>query len=208
RSQDVVDTMVKCDIPANGKVVLVDGYTGIPFESKVTVGIAYMLKLNHLVEDKIHARSTGPYALITQQPLGGKAQFGGQRLGEMEVWALEAYGAAHTLREMLTLKSDDTEGRIKAYEAICRGKIIPESGTPESFKVIQRELRGLCISLSIVGQEQDLDERREEAGPITLKLDKESMLGAEESIKLDMPEETFESISLSDDVEEVNLEEK
>jgi DNA-directed RNA polymerase subunit beta len=206
--QDVVDTMVKCDIPANGKVTLVDGYTGIPFESKVTVGIAYMLKLNHLVEDKIHARSTGPYALITQQPLGGKAQFGGQRLGEMEVWALEAYGAAHTLREMLTLKSDDTEGRIKAYEAICRGKIIPESGTPESFKVIQRELRGLCISLSIVGHEEDLDERREESGPITLKLDKESMLGAEENIKLDMPEETFESISLSDDVEEVNLEEK
>lgn len=206
--QDVVDTMVKCDIPANGKVTLIDGHTGVPFESKVTVGIAYMLKLNHLVEDKIHARSTGPYALITQQPLGGKAQFGGQRLGEMEVWALEAYGAAHTLREMLTLKSDDTEGRIKAYEAICRGKIIPESGTPESFKVIQRELRGLCISLSIVGHEQDLDEKREEAGPITLKLDKESMLGTEESIKLDMPEETFESISLSDDVEEVNLEEK
>ncbi len=204
---DVIDTMVKCDIPSTGKVVLIDGYTGIPFESQVTVGIAYMLKLNHLVEDKIHARSTGPYALITQQPLGGKAQFGGQRLGEMEVWALEAYGAAHTLREMLTLKSDDTEGRIKAYEAICRGKIIPESGTPESFKVIQRELRGLCISLKIVGQEEELDEKREESGPITLKLDKESMLGSEEQIKLDMAE-TFETISLSDDVEEVDLEEK
>lgn len=125
----------------------------------------------------------------------------------MEVWALEAYGAAHTLREMLTLKSDDTEGRIKAYEAICRGKIIPESGTPESFKVIQRELRGLCISLRIVGQEEELDEKREESGPITLKLDKESMLGSEEQIKLDMAE-TFETISLSDDVEEVDLEEK
>ncbi len=144
---DVAETLEKAGLPADGKMTLYDGYTGEPFHQKVTVGYAYVLKLDHLVEDKIHARSTGPYALITQQPLGGKAQFGGQRLGEMEVWALQAYGASHTLREMLTLKSDDTEGRIKAYESICRGKPIPESGTPESFRVIQRELKGICIDL-------------------------------------------------------------
>lgn len=144
---DVAETLEKAGLPHDGKMTLYDGYTGERFHQKVTVGYAYVLKLDHLVEDKIHARSTGPYALITQQPLGGKAQFGGQRLGEMEVWALQAYGASHTLREMLTLKSDDTEGRIKAYESICRGKPIPESGTPESFRVIQRELKGICIDL-------------------------------------------------------------
>ncbi len=190
--KDVVDALEKSDLPIDGKMTLYDGYTGDKFESQVTVGVAYMLKLNHLVEDKIHARSTGPYALITQQPLGGKAQFGGQRLGEMEVWALEAYGAAHTLREMLTLKSDDTEGRIKAYEAICRGKPIPESGTPESFKVIQRELRGLCIELSILGENKD---QKAEASQFQMKMD-QAISMAQEQLKITVPE-TF---SISDEI--------
>jgi DNA-directed RNA polymerase subunit beta len=136
-----------------GKRKLFDGYTGEPFYNDITVGYAYIMKLNHMVEDKIHARSTGPYALITQQPLGGKAQFGGQRFGEMEVWALEAYGAAYTLQEMLTVKSDDTDGRLVAYEAICTRRLIPSSNNPESFRVIINELKGLGIKLE-TDQEQ------------------------------------------------------
>jgi DNA-directed RNA polymerase subunit beta len=193
--KDVVEAMEKSGIEKDGKTRLFDGYTGDEFSERVTVGYAYMLKLNHLVEDKIHARSTGPYALITQQPLGGKAQFGGQRLGEMEVWALEAYGAAHTLREMLTLKSDDTEGRIKAYEAICRGKPIPESGTPESFKVIQRELRGLCINLNIIGQEEPKG-RAEQPSPFQMKMEGVPTI-TEEQLKIAVSD-TF---SLSDEIE-------
>ena len=127
--------------------VLYDGRTGEPFENRVTVGYMYMLKLHHLVDDKIHARSTGPYSLVTQQPLGGKAQFGGQRFGEMEVWALEAYGAAHTLQEILTVKSDDVVGRVKTYEAIVKGENIPEPGVPESFKVLIKELQALALDI-------------------------------------------------------------
>jgi DNA-directed RNA polymerase subunit beta len=128
---------------------LFDGRSGEAFEHEVTVGVIYMLKLSHLVEDKIHARSIGPYSLITQQPLGGKAQFGGQRLGEMEVWALEAYGAAHTLQEMLTVKSDDVTGRAKMYESIVKGENIPNPNIPESFNVLVRELQGLCLDVVI-----------------------------------------------------------
>jgi DNA-directed RNA polymerase subunit beta len=145
----VGDFLEKSGLPRDGKSVLYDGKTGEPFDEKVTVGIIYMLKLSHLVEDKIHARSIGPYSLITQQPLGGKAQFGGQRLGEMEVWALEAYGAAHTLKEMITQKSDDVQGRAKMYEAIVKGENIPLSNIPESFNVLVRELQGLCLDLII-----------------------------------------------------------
>ncbi len=136
-------------LPPEGKTVLYDGRTGEPFHEKVTVGVIYMMKLAHMVEDKIHARSIGPYSLITQQPLGGKAQFGGQRLGEMEVWALEAYGAAHTLQEMLTIKSDDVIGRAKAYEALVKGDNMPEPSVPESFNVLIRELQGLCLDVEI-----------------------------------------------------------
>jgi DNA-directed RNA polymerase subunit beta len=139
----------KAGLPKDGKTILFDGKTGDQFDEKVTVGIIYMLKLSHLVEDKMHARSIGPYSLITQQPLGGKAQFGGQRLGEMEVWALEAYGASHTLREMITQKSDDVMGRAKMYEAIVKGENIPHSSIPESFHVLERELQGLCLDLII-----------------------------------------------------------
>jgi DNA-directed RNA polymerase subunit beta len=143
----------------SGKVTLYDGRTGEPFDNPVTVGIMYYLKLHHLVDDKIHARSTGPYSLVTQQPLGGKAQFGGQRFGEMEVWALEAYGAAYTLQEILTVKSDDTTGRVKTYEAIVKGESIPTPGVPESFKVLVKELQSLCLDVRVLdknGNEIDL----------------------------------------------------
>jgi DNA-directed RNA polymerase subunit beta len=134
----------------SGKVTLIDGMTGEPFEQRVTVGYIYMLKLSHLVDDKIHARSIGPYSLITQQPLGGKAQFGGQRFGEMEVWALEAYGAAHILQELLTAKSDDVYGRAKIYEAIVKGDTVFTPGVPESFNVLIRELQSLCLDVELI----------------------------------------------------------
>ena len=133
----------------DGKTVLYDGRTGEPFDNRVTVGYMYFLKLHHLVDDKIHARSTGPYSIVTQQPLGGKAQFGGQRFGEMEVWALEAYGAAYTLQEILTVKSDDIVGRVKTYEAIVKGVNIPKPGIPESFKVLIKELQSLCLDMKV-----------------------------------------------------------
>jgi DNA-directed RNA polymerase subunit beta len=137
--------------PTTGKMTLYDGKTGQPFDQPVTVGIIHMMKLAHLVEDKVHARATGPYSLVTQQPLGGKAQFGGQRFGEMEVWALEAYGAAYTLQEMLTIKSDDTVGRVKAYEAIVKGEPVQETGVPASFRVLVKELQSLGLAVEAVG---------------------------------------------------------
>jgi DNA-directed RNA polymerase subunit beta len=146
----------------SGKVRLFNGKTGQPYESKVTIGFMYILKLLHLVDDKIHARSTGPYSLVTQQPLGGKAQFGGQRFGEMEVWALEAYGAAYTLQEMLTIKSDDTVGRVKAYEAIVKGENIAEPSIPESFKVLLKEMQSLALDVNVLSDEGTTVEVREE----------------------------------------------
>jgi DNA-directed RNA polymerase subunit beta len=147
---------------ASGKTRLFNGRTGEPFAEQVTVGHMYILKLLHLVDDKIHARSTGPYSLVTQQPLGGKAQFGGQRFGEMEVWALEAYGAAYTLQEMLTIKSDDTVGRVKAYEAIVKGENIAEPSIPESFKVLLKEMQSLALDVNVVSEEGERAEMREE----------------------------------------------
>jgi len=141
--------------PFYGKTTLYDGRTGEPLDQPVTVGYIYMMKLIHLVEDKIHARSTGPYSLITQQPLGGKAQFGGQRFGEMEVWALEAYGAAHNLQEMLTVKSDDVVGRVKTYEAIVNGEDILEAGVPESFKVLVKELQSLGLAIEVLNEDEE-----------------------------------------------------
>jgi DNA-directed RNA polymerase subunit beta len=143
-------------LPSSGKVQLVDGMTGQPFDQPVTVGCIYMLKLSHLVDDKIHARSIGPYSLITQQPLGGKAQFGGQRFGEMEVWALEAYGAAYVLQELLTAKSDDVYGRAKIYEAIVKGEAAAEPGVPESFNVLIRELQSLCLDVELIKKQQSI----------------------------------------------------
>ena len=148
-----IDERRRAGEQASGKVTLFNGRTGEPFEKQVTVGYMYILKLLHLVDDKIHARSTGPYSLVTQQPLGGKAQFGGQRFGEMEVWALEAYGAAYTLQEMLTIKSDDTVGRVKAYEAIVKGENIAEPSIPESFKVLLKEMQSLALDVNVVSEE-------------------------------------------------------
>jgi len=145
-----------------GKTTLADGMTGVPFEQDVTVGYIYMLKLSHLVDDKIHARSIGPYSLITQQPLGGKAQFGGQRFGEMEVWALEAYGAAHILQELLTAKSDDVTGRAKIYESIVKGDASFTAGLPESFNVLIRELQSLCLDVELISTKRKPAELTEE----------------------------------------------
>ena len=147
------DTLKQAGLREDGKSVMYDGRTGEKFDNDVTVGWVYFLKLHHLVDDKIHARSTGPYSLVTQQPLGGKAQFGGQRFGEMEVWALEAYGAAYTLQEILTVKSDDVTGRVKTYEAIVKGNNIPQPGVPESFKVLIKELQSLCLDVRVLDEE-------------------------------------------------------
>jgi DNA-directed RNA polymerase subunit beta len=144
---EVNDYMKKAGLPENGKVYLYDGGTGERFDQPATVGYIYMIKLHHMVDDKMHARSIGPYSMITQQPLGGKAQFGGQRFGEMEVWALEAFGASNILQEILTVKSDDVQGRAKAYEAIVKGDVMPKPGLPESFNVLVHELR--CLGLNI-----------------------------------------------------------
>jgi len=159
-------------LPTLGKTILYDGRTGEPFDQPVTVGYMYMMKLAHLVEDKIHARSTGPYSLVTQQPLGGKAQFGGQRFGEMEVWALEAYGAAHTLQEMLTVKSDDVMGRARTYEAIVKGQPISEPGVPESFKVLVKELQALGLAVEVLNESDErvqFVEESEDLGTINLE---------------------------------------
>ena len=159
--EDILDMLQRADeasdmkYPLSGKFVVRDGRTGLPFDNPVTVGYMYYLKLAHLVDDKIHARSTGPYSLVTQQPLGGKAQFGGQRFGEMEVWALEAYGAAYTLQEILTVKSDDIVGRVKTYEAIVKGENVPEPGVPESFKVLIKELQSLCLDVKILNENDE-----------------------------------------------------
>ncbi len=161
REDDLRELFARANLPSTGKTVLYDGRTGEPFDHEITVGIVYMLKLAHLVDDKIHARSTGPYSLVTQQPLGGKAQFGGQRFGEMEVWALEAYGAAYTLQELLTVKSDDVVGRVKTYEAIVKGENVPEPGVPESFKVLIKELQSLGLDVKILNELDEEIEIRE-----------------------------------------------
>ena len=161
REYDVFDAMEEAGMQRSGKTILYDGRTGEAFEREVTVGVMYMIKLAHMVDDKIHARSTGPYSLVTQQPLGGKAQFGGQRFGEMEVWALEAYGAAYTLQEILTVKSDDVVGRVKTYESIVKGENVPEPGVPESFKVLIKELQSLGMDVKILSGDEEEIEMRE-----------------------------------------------
>ena len=153
--KDIRQLLVECGYSESGKLRLRDGRTGEYFDNAVTVGYMYMLKLHHLVDDKIHARSVGPYSLVTQQPLGGKAQFGGQRFGEMEVWALEAYGAAYTLQEILTVKSDDIDGRVQTYEAIVKGENIPEPGIPESFKVLIKEMQSLALDVRVLSENNE-----------------------------------------------------
>ena len=160
--EDIREELIKAGLDPEGKSWLYDGRTGERFDNKVTVGYVYFLKLHHLVDDKIHARSTGPYSLVTQQPLGGKAQFGGQRFGEMEVWALEAYGAAYTLQEILTVKSDDVTGRVRTYESIVKGHNVPQPGVPESFKVLVKELQALCLDVQVLDRDGNQIELKED----------------------------------------------
>jgi len=191
--------------PITGKVILRDGHTGEPFDQPVTVGNIYIMKLNHLVEDKVHARSTGPYSLISQQPLGGKAQFGGQRFGEMEVWALEAYGAAHNLQEILTIKSDDVTGRAKSYEAIVKNEDILQPGVPESFKVLVKELQSLGLAIEVITEGEEkvvLAEETTEAPETETKLEVEV-----EEEKVTLAEETTEAPELETKLE-VEVEEE
>jgi DNA-directed RNA polymerase subunit beta len=157
---EIRDLLEEAGLPRSGKVQLYDGRSGEPFGQETTVGYMYMLKLHHMVDDKIHARATGPYSLITQQPLGGKARFGGQRFGEMEVWALEAYGAANILQELLTVKSDDVDGRTKIYESMVKGCNILEAGTPVSFHVLTNEIKGLCLHMELTGNAAEPDTRK------------------------------------------------
>jgi DNA-directed RNA polymerase subunit beta len=206
--EDIREAFKQAGYPEDGKLQLRDGRTGEFFDNRVTVGYMYMLKLHHLVDDKIHARSTGPYSLVTQQPLGGKAQFGGQRFGEMEVWALEAYGAAHTLQEILTLKSDDVVGRVKAYESIVKGENIPEPGVPESFKVLIKELQSLSLDVKVLGTSEEELEIKESTEEENSELD--SMLEIEEvhepnNVVEEAEEEENESDESDLDLSELNL---
>ncbi|WP_077304077.1 DNA-directed RNA polymerase subunit beta [Terribacillus halophilus] len=180
REEDVWETLEEAGMPRDAKTILYDGRSGEPFDNRVSVGVSYMIKLAHMVDDKLHARSTGPYSLVTQQPLGGKAQFGGQRFGEMEVWALEAYGAAYTLQEILTVKSDDVVGRVKTYEAIVKGDNVPEPGVPESFKVLIKELQSLGMDVKILNGDEEEVELRE--------LEDEDDTQAPDRINLDVQE--------------------
>ena len=158
---EIIDALKEAHLDEDGKTVLYDGRTGEPFDNRISVGVMYMIKLHHMVDDKLHARSTGPYSLVTQQPLGGKAQFGGQRFGEMEVWALYAYGAAHVLQEMMTIKSDDVVGRVKVYEALVKGQPIPKSGVPESFRVLIKEFQALGLDITVLNEEGNFVELKE-----------------------------------------------
>ena len=202
---DITQLLKECGYPENGKLWLRDGRTGEKFDNPVTVGYMYMLKLHHLVDDKIHARSTGPYSLITQQPLGGKAQFGGQRFGEMEVWALEAYGAAYTLQEILTVKSDDIVGRVKTYEAIVKGENIPEPSIPESFKVLIKEMQSLCLDVT-VRDEEDNEIVLKEFADLGASTSLERMISTDSLTPLDDPFILPANEKLSGDDEEENEE--
>ena len=172
-------------VDGSGKASLFDGRSGEPYPYPISVGYMYILKLHHLVDDKIHARSTGPYSMITQQPLGGKAQFGGQRFGEMEVWALEAYGAAYTLQELLTIKSDDIVGRVKVYEAIVKGENIQEPGIPESFKVLMKEMQSLCLNVEVLNAAGDV---------VTLRDDEDEALRTAEELGINISRPELSSI--------------
>lgn len=209
---EILECLSKAGYAQDGKTVLYDGRTGEPFDSRVTVGYMYILKLAHLVDDKIHARSTGPYSLVTQQPLGGKAQFGGQRFGEMEVWALEAYGAAHTLQEILTVKSDDVVGRVKTYESIVKGENIPEPGVPESFKVLIKELQALCLDVKVLNDENEeiklkesVDEEPEDV-EVNIEGTEDSVAPTPTVSHVDKQKEVEEEADADSDADELPLE--
>ena len=214
--QEIEQLLAETGLSTDGKSILYDGRTGEPFDKPVTVGVQYMLKLHHLVDDKIHARSTGPYSLVTQQPLGGKAQFGGQRFGEMEVWALEAYGAAYTLQEMLTVKSDDVVGRVKTYEAIVKGENIPEPGVPESFKVLVKELQALGLDIRLYDNDKELELKEDIEDAVDFNIDEhKKMISGEnsdvavdseiEENYIDDDDDDLEDDELLDDDEEIDV---
>ena len=220
--EEIVELLEQSGLSPDGKTILYDGRTGDPFDKPITVGVMYMLKLHHLVDDKIHARSTGPYSLVTQQPLGGKAQFGGQRFGEMEVWALEAYGAAHTLQEILTVKSDDVVGRVKTYEAIVKGENIPKPGVPESFKVLVKELQSLGLDIRLFSDndkeielKEDIDEgidfnlekkKKEEQVLLEKELEENYVPADEETMDVSELEDSDELFEDSDILDESDFE--
>lgn len=187
--EEIVDALKEAGLDEDGKTILYDGRTGEPFDNRISVGVMYMIKLHHMVDDKLHARSTGPYSLVTQQPLGGKAQFGGQRFGEMEVWALYAYGAAHVLQEMMTTKSDDVVGRVKVYEALVKGEPLPASGLPESFKVLIKEFQALGLDITVKLEDGTFAELKDLESE-----DQEGLLPAPDFVT----EETNENLSFDD----------
>ncbi|MEG2311332.1 MAG: DNA-directed RNA polymerase subunit beta, partial [Bacilli bacterium] len=204
--EEIGEALKEANLDADGKTWLYDGRTGERFANRVGIGVMYMIKLNHMVDDKLHARATGPYSLVTQQPLGGKAQFGGQRFGEMEVWALYAYGAAHVLQEMITIKSDDVIGRVKVYEALVKGQEIPASGVPESFRVLIKEFQALGLDMTVLNKEGNFVELKD-----LEELEKDSFLTTEEfeksidSVIINEPIDTKEKKILPE-IEELTLE--
>ena len=204
---EIIDALKEAGLEEDGKAVLYDGRTGEPFDNRISVGIMYMIKLNHMVDDKLHARSTGPYSLVTQQPLGGKAQFGGQRFGEMEVWALEAYGAAHVLQEMITIKSDDVVGRVKVYEALVKGTPIPASGVPESFRVLMKEFQALGLDMTVLDSEgnfvdmKDL-EATENDGFLTLETEELESVANNDTDEEEVEEEYDDEPNFDDDFDQ------
>ena len=223
KEENIREALVQAGYPEDGKLTLYDGRTGEAFDNRITVGYMYMLKLHHLVDDKLHARSTGPYSLVTQQPLGGKAQFGGQRFGEMEVWALEAYGAAHILQEILTVKSDDVVGRVRTYEAIDKGENIPEPGIPESFKVLIKELQSLCLDVKVLTEEDqeievkesiDIDDDAKEFELDVIdnlhEVEESSIVEEIDAFDSDEDEDDMDDIEFEDDVvyEDLNYDEE
>ena len=216
RLSDIEEMMSEAGIAPDGKTVLYDGKTGEPYDNRVTVGVMYMIKLDHMVDDKLHARSTGPYSLVTQQPLGGKAQFGGQRFGEMEVWALYGYGAANILQEILTVKSDDVVGRVKVYESIVKGNKIAQAGVPESFRVLIKEFQALGLDIAMINEDgkevsiKDLEIEENKEGT-SLSIDEIDVKPVNTNVEeldevpeeLENLEETFdEEISEEEEVEE------
>ena len=212
--EDIQEMMAEAGMNPDGKTVLYNGKTGEPFDNRVAVGVMYMIKLDHMVDDKLHARATGPYSLVTQQPLGGKAQFGGQRFGEMEVWALYAYGAAHVLQEILTVKSDDVVGRVKVYESIVKGKTIDQAGVPESFRVLVKEFQALGLNIAMInedGKEVDIrtleEEEDNEASPLSIEeIDNVSMIKPKESVETETDDEYDEEESDEEEEDDFNAE--
>jgi len=202
KTSDLDEIMAEAGIDSDGKTILFDGRTGDQFDNRIAVGVMYMIKLAHMVDDKLHARSIGPYSLVTQQPLGGKAQFGGQRFGEMEVWALEAYGAAYILQEVLTVKSDDINGRVKTYEAIVRGENVPEPGIPESFRVLIKELQALGMDMKILDENKEEISTRELSTFETAKIIEPANI--ETNLAQDLDVEENDDIDVDVDIDDID----